>query len=158
MSKNTGLTSPFRKFFKGASALLLGSIATSVPAANLSDQDNAAWNVPNQRQELDPCLPEILALADLGVIPGTYEGCISDRGLSLQELLDKLPVQPQLPGVPRIGPVDDFYRAIMHQGEFHYNNGWGNGDQDAPTDPADGHGENDPDATDPTPGNNPNIS
>ena len=150
----------FRNFLKGASTLLLGGLATSVPAATLTNLQDSEWNTPEQSQDTSSCGPELLALADLGALPGTYEGCISDRGISLEDLMDRLPTQPQLPGVPPTLPNNEFYRAIHHNSD-HYtgggsdeNNGFGNGDQDAPGGSGDNNNAENSDSSDPTDGSN----
>ena len=147
-----------RSFLKGASTLLLGGLATSVPAATLTNLQDSEWNTPEQSQDASSCAPELLALADLGALPGTYEGCISDRGISLEDLMDRLPTQPQLPGVPPTLPNNEFYRAIHHNSD-HYtgggsdeNNGFGNGDQDAPGGSGDNNNAENSDSSDPTDG------
>ena len=153
--------SKLRNLLKGASTLLLGGLATSVPAATLTNLQDAEWNVPDQRQDAASCTPEILALANLGALPGTYEGCISDRGISLEDLMDRLPTQPQLPGTPPVLPNNEVYRAI-NLNSNHYdngggpqgNNGWGNGDQSAPGDSGDNNNAENSDSTDPTSGSN----
>jgi len=124
----------FRTLLKGATTLFFGGLATNVTASSLGQVQDADWSLSKRDEDAVLCTPEILALADLGVLPGTHEGCISDLDVDLQTWLDLLANQPVQPG-----NGNTWLRTISHNAN-HYdngggsdqNNGHGNGDQDAP--------------------------
>lgn len=119
-----------RNLIRGASTLLLGGMATNVPAATLSNIQEAEWNAPDQQVQSETCAPEILALADLGALPGTYEGCISELGIELEDLVSRLPTHPSPPGTPPNQPYNRFLRGIHHK-PGHYDGGGGGNDCNA---------------------------